>query len=69
MVSRNIHNIMAMAIQFTSNGITTDAFQLHLYRFPSPNLYRLFLFVHLAIFYTMETSYYACSLANYMYHN
>ena len=42
MVSRNIHNIMAMAIQFTSNGITTDAFQLHLYRFPSPNLYRLF---------------------------
>ena len=50
--SRNIHNIMAMAIQYTSNGLSTDlvvhqlifftAFQLHLYRFLSPNLYQPF---------------------------
>ena len=50
--SRNIRNIMAMAIQYTSNGLCTDlvvhqliffpVFQLHLHRFLSPNLYHPF---------------------------
>lgn len=50
-VSHNIHNIMAIA-KYTSNGLSTDlivhqlieltAFQLHLYRLHSPNLYQLF---------------------------
>ena len=50
--SRNIRNIMAMAIQYTSNGLSTDlvvhqliffpVFQLHLHRFLSQNLYHPF---------------------------
>ena len=60
--SRNIHNIMAMAIQYTSNGLSTylvvhqliffTAFQLHLYRLLF--ITRLFRPIH--HFNTMETS-------------
>ena len=49
LVSRNIRNITAIAIQYTSNGLSTDlvvhqliVFQLHLHRFLSPNLYHPF---------------------------
>ena len=67
--SRYIHNIMAMAIQYTSNGLSTDlvvhqlifftAFQLHCID-SSPQIFinRLFcrLFLPIHHFNTMETS-------------
>ena len=70
--SRNVHNIMAMAIQYTSNSLSADlvvhqlifftAFQLHLHRFLSPNLYKPFVSSN-PPFYNYGNQFYACSIA------